>query len=244
MYANLNFRTLLLSLFLINFFNLNAQPGITFYTDVGKTNVSNGPYIKSATLGHYKVGKNTLETGFQLDLKSYNKNVFSGYLINASRIIPIKRIPISLHVFYVNELFSEILKETNWGVYLQMRHKRFDMVFGSNFRTYCFRKKAVDEFEIEKSATRLHEKFNIMYSFSYFLKPTDELWNIGLSITDMDYFIINQETNPMYNLQGIYKFNTSFCLYAQAWYKSAGVLNMSSNYFGFFFRTGLIWDIN
>ena len=43
-----------------------------------------------------------------------------------------------------------------------------------------------------------------MYSFSYFLKPTDENWNVGLSVTNIDHFVINQETNPVMNLCGLY----------------------------------------
>jgi hypothetical protein len=83
-----------------------------------------------------------------------------------------------------------------------------------------------------------------MYSFNFFLKPTDEQWNVGLSVTNIDHYIINQETNPVFNLQGFYKLKSPVKLFAQAWYKTAGITNLNLNYFGFFLRTGIIWNIN
>ena len=52
-----------------------------------------------------------------------------------------------------------------------------------------------------------------MYRLSYYLKPADDKWNVCLSVTNIDYFVINQETNPVLNLSGLYKIKfTSKCL--------------------------------
>jgi hypothetical protein len=241
--------TIILKLLFINFLLifsavLPAQPGISIYTEAGSSNVSNGIFIKSAALGLYKYGKNNFETGFQTNLKNNNKNGFSGYTISASRNMVIKDISVGLKGFFIQTLPSEILSETNWGALIEMRHKRFEMSIGTNFRTYNLRRKAVSRYEIDNTHTQIHEIYNLMYSFCYYLKPVDETWNMGLSITNVDNFTINQETNPVLNLKGIYKISSPVALYMQASYKSAGVTNLELNYFGFFFRTGIVWNIN
>ena len=222
--------------------NLMAQSGLNIYNDLGENNVSQGLYDKSAALGFIQSGNNNLETGFQIDMNKSNKTAFSGYIINASRDFSIKGIPLELHGFWSITDFSRIMYETNWGVLLQMRRNHFEMAIGTNFRTYSFSRKAVKDYEIEKNNANLHEAYNIMYSFSYNLKPIVSLWNVGLSVTDIDYFIINQDTNPILNLYGSYKLSSHLGLYAEASYKMAGASNMAVNYFGFFLRTGISWN--
>jgi len=241
--------TTILKLFFISFLinicaGLFAQPGISIYTEIGSNNISKGIFIKSAVLGNYKYGKNNFETGIQTDLKNNNKTGFSGYTLSASRNMAIKDISFEIKGFFIQTVPSEILSETNWGGLLGMRHKRFDMSIGTNFRTFSLRQKSENRDEKNNSHTQIHEVNNLMYSFGYNLKPTDDNWNLGLSVTNIDHFNINQETNPVVNLHGLYKISSPVTLYLQASYKSAGVTNLVLNYFGFYFRTGIIWNIN
>ena len=230
-------------LFFMSGINLLAQPRVTAYIDLGQTSVSNGLFIKTAGLAHYKFGKNIVETGFQLDFKSNNKNTFSGYNIKASRELRIKDFPFEVQGFYIWTPFSDILRETNWGVVLNMKRDHFVMRIGTNFRTFAFTQKAINHYDIETSS-KIHENWNLIYSFGYYIKSLDNNWNIGLSVTNIDYFIINQETNPVFYLRALYTLNSPISLFAESWYKSAGAFNLSVNYFGFFFRTGILWDIN
>jgi hypothetical protein len=223
--------------------NLMSQPQVSVYTDLGQNNVSEGLFIKSAGIVNYNLGRYKAEMGCQFDLKNNKRFDLSGFTIDATRYFQINKIPLELHGFYTWTIPSEILLETNWGMLLKMRHNRFEMALGTNLRTYNLRQIAVSDYEIENKSTRIHEIYNIMYSFSYSLKPTDDHWNAGLSITNIDHFIINQETNPAFNLYGIYKLSSPACLYAQACYKIAGFSNMELNQFGFCLRIGLIWNI-
>ena len=63
---------------------------------------------------------------------------------------------------------------------------------------------AILDYQIEKSAVRIHENFNVMYAFSYYIIKTDNPWTAGLSITNIDLFTINQETNPSLSLRGLF----------------------------------------
>jgi hypothetical protein len=236
-----SFRFFLAFFGLIFSINLTAQPGINIYTELGENNVSHGLYVESSAMAHYKFGNNVLETGFQIDLKN-NKTVISGYTINATRDFVVKDVPFELQGFGTWTDFSEILRETNYGALLKMHRNHFQIAIGTNFRTYSFSRKAVKDYEIDKSAESFHEVYNIMYSFSYNLKPVNNPWNIAFEITDIDYFIINHETNPILNLNTSYKLNSNLSFYAEASYKIAGATNMAVNYFGFFLRTGISWN--
>ena len=240
----MSLRAFLINLSLITCINSAAQPGLTIFSDIGSNNVSHGLFIKSSAIGQYKFGKNILEAGFQTNLKNYNKPGFSGYTINASRNFAIKRISLVIQGFYVSIISSELIRESNLGGFVNMKLNHFEMKLGVNFRTYAFRPETISEYAIDNNSTKLHETGNLMYSFTYNLKPGDNRWNAGLSVTNTDYFNINQETNPMFNLHGSYKLKSPIRLFAQAWYEIAGASNLEVNYFGFYIRTGLIWNIN
>jgi hypothetical protein len=240
----MNYRVPFLSLFLMFSIKVMSQSGLNIYADMGSNNVSHGLIIKSAAIGYYKFGKNSVGTGFQTDLKNYNKHGFSGYTIDASREYIFKGISLAINGFYTTTISTSIIRESNAGGMLRMRFNHFEMVLGTNLRTYSVRQRGITDYEIEKNNTKIHEVSNLMYSFSYNLKPAKNSWNAGISVTNFDHFTIYQETNPMINLHGSYKVKSPVSLYAQAWYKIAGASNLEVNYFGFYIRTGIIWNFN
>ena len=132
---------------------LIAQPQVTAYTDLGQTSVSDGLFIKTAGLGRYKFGKNRVEAGFQFDLKSNNENTISGYSISASRELLIKNFPFEVQGFYILTPFSDIFRETNWGVMLNIKRDHFVLSIGTNFRTFAFtqKKKTIQRLLIQTS---------------------------------------------------------------------------------------------
>lgn len=233
------------SIFFLLFFggiNLMAQTTVAAYTDVGKNYVSDGVYLKTAGLAQYEFQKYKIATGFQLDVINNNENIFSGYDIKASRQFLIKKFSFETKAFFIYTPFSDILYETNWGLLLIFNSKHFKTRIGNNFRTYAYNKKANTDYNID-SNTKIHENWNMMYSLSYYIKPNDN-WSVGLTATNFDFFLINQETNPVFNLQALYKINKPVYVFAESWYKTSGAFNLSVNYFGFLFRAGIVWKIN
>ena len=182
--------------------NVAAQPGLTLYTDAAKNSVSDGLFIRSSFLGYYRSGKYQLKAGLQTNLINGNNIILSGYRVDGSREFKIKNTLLGIHGFWLWTTYSSILQETNYGCALSMNRHHFEMLIGTNFRTYSFRRNALKDYEIENDATKIHENFNLMYSFSYNLKPSDYRWNAGVTLTNIDYFMINQETNPYVNLKG------------------------------------------
>lgn len=223
--------------------SIKAQLQLTSYLDAGETNVSDGLFIKAAGLGAYQFKKNKVESGFQFDLKSPGKNIYTATSLKYTRECSIKEFPFEIQGLFLYNSFSELIHEYDWGILARIQQKHITFILGTNFRTYKVTRKAIDNYQID-SNKKIHENWNVMYLLGYNLKPHDHFWNIGVTVTNIDHFIINQETNPVFNLNAKYDVSQALTLFAESWYKSSGAFNLSVNYFGFFFRTGVQWKID
>ena len=231
-------------LFVFLFFkSTDAQIGLTTYFDLGENNVSEGLYLKSAVLGSYPVKQMRIEGGMQYDLISAGSHFLSGVSLIVGKEMVIKNIQFEVLGLYMNNFFSGLAHESNWGALMNYEQNHFSGKLGTGFKTYEITPKARKRYDIE-SNTSIHENWNLMYLLQYNLNPKNSKWDLSAAITNIDHFLINQETNPMFNLCGGYNYSRSLSLFIESWYKNAGVLNISANYFGFFFRTGLKWEFH
>lgn len=229
---------------LIVIFEIRAQVQLESYFDVGSNNVSEGVFIKNIYRGNYQYQKYSIESGLQFDWFSNNPNTLTGVDIIGSREFLVNNFTFDAKGFFMLNRFSDIAHETNWGVKLETKIlDHFVCALGTNFKSYKINSNARDEYNIGKSNSTLNENFNLLYLLSAYLKPHTHKWNIGVSITNIDYYIINQSTNPVFNLQGNYNVKPQLNLFMEAWYKQAGILNINANYFGYFFRGGVKWEI-
>jgi hypothetical protein len=220
-----------------------AQPTVIGSFDVGDNNAAESYYIKSNAIGQYRFGKNMAEAGFLMNLKNTGENFFPGYRLMASRDFAIREFPFAVRAFLVQTTDADMLRETNWGLDISKEWKHIDLVLGTYFKIYAYRNEAIETYGIEEDAAKMKENFNFLYSFTYRLKKTGNPWNIGLTVTNFDYFLYNQETNPLFNLNGTYKLNESIELFAQAWFETSGIFNINATWFGYYFRTGIKWNI-
>jgi hypothetical protein len=221
---------------------LHAQLSLSGWIDVGSNNVSEGLYLKSAGFGSYQSGKMTFNAGMQIDVVSQNPNILSGFKADIRRQFRLKKIAPEIQGFYSLNRFSDLLYEYNLGLLCNVNLEHFDFSLGTHFRTYGLTKDAAEEYYIE-THKKIHENWNMVYLVAYRLKPPGHEWNVSLNVTNIDHFIISQETNPVIFLRGQYKVAAPFNLFAELWYKTAGSFNLSVNYFGFLVRTGIVWDI-
>ncbi len=214
------------------------------YIDIGINNVSNGAYSRLASLSSYEIKNYMAQTGFLFSFNNQNNKKFTGWFINASGNFIIKQIPIEAEVFCRINPFSDMMYDINWGIILAYGSDHFKLKMGNNFRMYIFNNSTIKEYDLQKGPdTRIFEPRNLMYSFSYYVKPVGHTWNTTASITNYDHFLIQQETNPMVMCSFLYNISTRLKIYSELWYQSAGLFNMQVNYFGLFFRTGLAWKI-
>lgn len=224
--------------------NMSAQPALTIYADASKNVLCDAATLRSVIIGSYRIGNYRFDAALRTNLANRNNTVLSGYSINGFREFRIKNLTLSVNGFWLWIAPSYLLKETDYGCFISMKQKHFEMKIGTSFRTYGFRKKAIEDLQIENGETKIHEKFNAIYSISYNLRSPESRWNTGVTLTDIDYFLISQETNPYLNLHMSYRVSSPVKLFAEAWYKNSGFLNMSSNNFGYAIKIGLIWKIN
>ena len=215
-----------------------------FHSEIGKNNVSNGYFIKTASILEVALNKkNYISGGVQIDIKNDFDQKFTGSFIMYSRNFSIKKFHFGMDGFYMYNPFSKLFYETNWGIIFKTQRKHFIYKLGTSFRKYSISRKAINDNNI-KGNTQISENWNIMYLLQYNLKPIRNKWNIGVSLTNIDYFIINQETNPVIYMQAKYKFNKPLTVFLEVWHKSAGSLNISVNHFGYLIRSKLLWNIN
>jgi hypothetical protein len=137
---------------------------------------------------------------------------------------------------------SDIVNEFNWGLSLNFQSRHFAMILGNNFRTISISKKAQLEFGIDNT-NKIREYWNLMYLFSYTASIHDNKWNVTATVTNIDEFSINQETNPLYKFRLSYKASPTIYVYSEPWYETSGAANLHVGYFGFFVRNGILWNI-
>lgn len=234
--------TTLIIIIIIN--SMNAQLELESFIDIGENNVSEGVYIKNAYRGNYQYKKYNIETGIQFDLMSSNPNTLTGIDIIGSRKFLIKNFSFDVKGFFMLNRFSDLMYETNYGIRLETRKfKHILFEIGTNFKTYAINAKARKEYNIDKSNSKLHENYIVMYLVTAFLKTHDSDWNVGFSVTNFDYYAIDQLVHPRINLQMKYKLKPNLTLYLDSWYRRSGIFNISANHFGYFFRGGIKWKI-
>jgi hypothetical protein len=243
---SLNMKIVFINILITVFcFTVYSQINQDNYIDIGKNNVSEGAFLKLALISSYEIKNYKAQTGILWSFSNQSDKTFTGWFLNASGNFKIKKVPFEACLFYRHNPFSKIMHENNWGILLGYNSNHFRLKIGNNFRSYKLNKSAIKEYGIQNDGSKkILEPRNLMYSFAYYLKPVDHKWNTAASITNYDYFLIQQETNPIIICRFLYNIKPGLNLYSDLWYQSAGLFNMRVNYFGFFFRTGISWQIN
>lgn len=96
----------------------------------------------------------------------------------------------------------------------------------------------------------IFEPMNVVFDIDYYLFPLEMAknptsyfnvlhnWNIGCGISNYREFIIERVTLFYYTMHGYYDINERWRITGEAGLHPAGVLNLSSQYNGFFFNIG------
>jgi len=209
---------------------------------VGQNNASSGAYLKTAFAGMYSFKNFNINSQLQFDVVNPQERTFSGLLLRGSKDSLFLKFPISFSAQYLFLPYSETLRESNISFIANGYKKGFSYALGVNFRTYAYTRQAVEDYDLEQQ--RLHENWTLIYNLGYTYSPHRYQWDVGLFLTNWDDFLINQDMNLFWRLKGQYYFNQKINLYAEANYLKSGTFNSSSNYFGYYIKTGIIWHVN
>jgi hypothetical protein len=220
----------------------SASLRLPAYFELGQNTVSEGLFLKTALIPTCEFGKYSVQSGYRFDIISNNESILSGFDFTASRSFKPADFPLDIQGLFILTRYSDVLYETNWGVLLKTRYKHFKISAGTSFRTLALNKSVIEDLG-NPETTKIHENWNMIYHFIYYIKPLDNNWNINFSITNLDYFNINQETNPVFKIGALYDVSQPVTLFIDAGFESSGVFNAHPDYFGFYIKTGIIWNI-
>lgn len=243
---NIKLKIVLFLMILSSFIlKLEAQFKLQNHFDTGSNSMSNGLFISNSTFFDYTKNKTNIKIGTRFDIESqYLFNTFiSGLDMEITQKFPLKKIELSATLQYFTNFFTSTITEHNLALLGGLKSKHFEFLTGLHFRSIVLSEDAI--FLNSNTNDRfIYELWNLVYHLKYSVKPIDHKWNVGLGISNMDYFVINQASNPMFYIFGNYKIIPNLSIFAEYWLQNAGIMNISANYYGSFFRTGIVWKIN
>lgn len=230
--------TLLILVFLSLVFSSKAQIKLSFQSEVGHTNISEGVYLKTSIGGSYVINGFEIETALESDLISEEQKLISGWNMSVQKEFELAEREVSVKPFIIYTPFSELLNETNWGVLLGTDFNKFSLNLGTGFRTMAYSRDVINE-----GNRFLYENFILLYKLKYRFLCDKSKWKVQVSVTNIDHFLVQQATNPILSFEGGYKLNDALELFTEFRYKTAGMMNMHVNYFGTLWRTGIVWKL-
>ncbi len=242
MYIKLKLISALLPFVFSSLLSGYSQISLKTCFDAGKNVILSDYYVSNSILTKYTLHKYSLSSGFSNIYNGQKGFHFEGFFIKGSRKINLFRRTVEVDLFYLHKPLSDIIKENNWGIYTEYTGKRFEIILGCHFRKYRLNADNNLPDLPEITSYSIHENWNIIYSFQYRIFTTTS-WQLSGSVTNMDYFIIEQETNPLFNIKMSYKIRNKVMPYIAYWHRSAGMFNLKANHFGYHFRLGLEWEL-
>jgi hypothetical protein len=211
--------------------------------DAGSSTVSDGAFVRPAAITSYRYDRFFAVAGLQWTFSSAERKVLSGTFIQGGSDFKIKEVPLSAGLFLSRNPYSDFASETCFGAVVNHERTHLDVQFGCHMRRYGPGKSAVEQGDpVPDPALSIWEYRNFMYRGTVRLKERDAPWNLSASLTNFDHFLIQQETNPMVNIAGYCKISGAVKIHSSIWYQGAGMLNIHANHYGFYFRTGVVWQ--
>ena len=139
---------------------------------------------------------------------------------------------------YLYRLFpSYNLQEFNALLDLGWRNRHWNFQLG-----LCNRYTAEIPLRLNGGEGVVFEPMNIVFNIEGNLFTQDHPWNIGCGISNYREFIVERFTLFYYNVHGYYDLNDQWRLNGEAGLHPAGVLNLSSQYNGFYVHIGCTFN--
>ena len=212
------------------------------FLDLGSNTLSEGLALRPSFTGGYFYEDYYANTGLQFTFSKEERKAVSAYFLSGGKYFRIQDSYLSGGLFFLLNPYSDLTREMNFGAMFTYGWKHVDLNLGYNVRLYTLDPDNLSGQSFGDDADlRIWEYRNIMYRGVLRLKENDSPWNAYIALTNFDSFLIQQETNPMLYGGGNFRLKESLQLFAEIWYQGAGMLNLSSNYFGYYVRTGIVW---
>jgi hypothetical protein len=236
-------KILLLSLFVLSTTGAYSQYAHSGIFDVGSSTISSGAYFRPATLSTYQYNFLHGSAGLQWTFSGAERSEFSALSLSAGADLNFKGIPFTADLLFRVNPYSALTKETNLGFLLSHNRQHIDIHLGYHMRSYTLKRSSEEVNDLAPDADlAIREYRNFIYRGRIHLNEAGEQWDIGLSVTNYDHFIIQQETNPLFSLDAFYKIYPSLKINTAIFYQGSGMLNLHPNHYGFYYRIGITWQ--
>ena len=146
------------------------------------------------------------------------------------------------NVFYIENRYlyryfkAYGLQEFNAMLSLGYRNAHWNFKLG-----LCNRYIAEVPLRLDGGMGTIFEPMNVVFDVQYHLFDEYHRWNVGAGISNQREFIIERVTLFYYTLNGYYNINDKWRVLAETGLHPAGVLNLSSQYNGYFINLGFTY---
>lgn len=237
-------RLILIFIFIIvNYFCAFSQFKAGTFVGGGTNPLENPLFLSSGVYAYAKYHGFSADYAIDINLTNRDVRAFNAIKTSLNYENCIKSSNYKIGFVYLFRPSTQLITEQNFALQIDYRLKKWEFRLGNNFRAYKFRKGS-DEYLSSSENAVLWESLNLMYMVRYYISAKNHPIGGYVSITNFDWFIIEQETNPFLNIGAYFKFeDAGLNLFMDYNYQTAGFNNIRVNYFGMFFRTGVIWEI-
>ena len=227
-------RKTILTLFLLSLaFAAKAQWTLQTYGEHDYTRTE-GSSASLALKAHYQLADNVC-LGFGYQGTTANRHALGlQWQIN---LLKAKSGTLYLENRYLYRLFPNYrLQEFNALLDLGWRNRHFNFQIG-----LANRYTAPIPLRLNGGMETVFEPLNVTFCVEGNLFDQQHPWNVGARVSNYRDFVIERFTLFFYSLNGYYDFGNGLRLTAEAGLHPCGVLNLSSQYNGWFGNVGLIW---
>jgi hypothetical protein len=229
--------------FIINCFCAFSQFKAGAFVGGGTNPLDNPLFLSSGVYAYAK--HHGFSADYAIDINITNRDVraFNAIKTSLNYENELKNSSYKIGLVYLFRPSTELVSEHNMALQVDYQIKNWEFRLGNNFRAFKFKTGTVEYIGSDENTT-LWESPNLMYLIRYYISTNQKTLGGYVSITNFDWFIIEQETNPFVNIGAYYKLqDAGLNIFVDYNYQTAGFNNIRVNYFGMFFRTGVIWEI-
>ena len=226
-------KTFFLLVLLFLTFSAKAQWTLKGYSEYDYTRTS-GSSASFAVLGNYQLANNfNIGLGFQgTTLGRFSLNL--QYQVD---LLKAKSSTLYLENRYLYRLFPKYkLQEFNGLLDLGWRNRHFNFQLGLSSRFT-----APIPLRQNGGMDVIFEPMNVTFCVEGNIFDQEHPWNLGARISNYRDFIIERFTLFFYSINGYYDFGNGLRIFSELGLHPCGVLNLSSQYNGWFGNVGLIW---